>query len=113
MGFYWYFARCAKQGSATLGWGQRQPTRCKILSAGGTKRGTGSAPTLQHLSFARKCLEKKRKILNQTFISSLLYHRYVALNFFIRLLIVLYLDSDVYKGENIYISGSNVLVISS
>lgn len=45
-----------EQGSATR-WGQRQPTRYKILSAGGTNV-VPEAP--QRLSFARKSLERKK-----------------------------------------------------
>lgn len=47
-------------------WGQRQPTRCKILSAGGANVLTGSAPR-DSTSFLREKLSGKEKEKKKNF----------------------------------------------
>lgn len=56
-----------EQGSATR-WGQRQPTRYKILSAGGTNV---EAPQRSTSFLREKVSGKEKKILNQIFVSLL------------------------------------------
>lgn len=58
-----------EQGSATR-WGQRQPTRYKILSAGGTNV-VREAPQRSTSFLREKVSGKEKKLLNQIFESLL------------------------------------------